>query len=313
MPRPYIRVAQALASTAVLCAQSWSARPPQVLWRSEPVYTEEARRAGVNTAIMVTLVVDENGLPRDLKVVRSAGFGLDEAAIRAIETWRFEPAVKEGKPFPSSTHVEIHFTTLDKAHHGQDARLSFGLAPDDERPELIAGEMPSNPEPAADAAFRVRFTVGADGLPKDFQTFESNNLAWTERALRDMADWRFRPAMHAGQPEEATGVFELAASQQAQENRPTLRRSLVPISAAELQDASLPAPKPIAPRDRAVIEAPTRKVTCKWEASPGAVSYLLERTALIVRLPLIRLLSVLSPSTIVSPRDRKPELFKRTA
>lgn len=261
---------------ALLLAQTWATRPPRVISRAEPAYSQEASRAAVNTTIIVSLVVNENGAPQDIKVVRGAGFGLDEMAIRAIETLRFEPGTKEGKPFAASTHVELHFSVLDKNHARQTARLNFGLAPDVERPELIKGEIPSNPDQPGDASMRIRFTVGPDGQPKNFQIFETNNQQWSDRALREMAGWRFRPAMRAGQPEEVYGVLELTVGQQAPENRPTLRRSLAATSPPEPQDSSLPAPKPIAPPDHAIFDSYSRRLTCKWEASRGAVSYLLE-------------------------------------
>jgi len=261
---------------ALLLAQTWATRPPRPISRTEPNYTEEASRAGVNTTIVVSFVVNENGAPQDIKVVRGAGFGLDERATRAIETWRFEPATREGKPFPLPNHVEMHLTTLDKAHAGQNARLNFGLSPDVERPELIKGKIPSNPDQPGDASLRIRFTVGPDGQPKNFQIFETNNQEWTGRAVQEMAGWRFRPATREGQPEEVYGVFELTVSGQAPENRPTLRPSLVTISPPEPQDSSLPAPKPVSPPDRAIFDNYSRRLTCKWEASPGAASYLME-------------------------------------
>jgi TonB family protein len=211
------------APAALLLSQTWSARPPRVVSRSEPEYSEEARRASVNTTIAVSLVVNENGVPEDIKVVQGAGFGLDEMAIRAIETWRFEPGTKEGKPTAAAIHVEVSFRLFDRTRAGQTARLNFNLAPDVERPELIKGKIPSNPDPPGRATMRVRFTVGTDGRPKNFQTFDTDSLEWSDRAVHEMAGWRFRPARRAGQPEEVNGIFELTVRP---ENRPSLRRSL---------------------------------------------------------------------------------------
>jgi TonB family protein len=45
---------------------------------------------------MVSLVVNVNGEPSDLRIVKSAGKILDEAVLAAIRTWRFEPARKDG-------------------------------------------------------------------------------------------------------------------------------------------------------------------------------------------------------------------------
>ena len=42
------------------------------------------------------MIVDETGVPTDLRVVESAGPILDEAVLKAVRTWRFEPARKDG-------------------------------------------------------------------------------------------------------------------------------------------------------------------------------------------------------------------------
>jgi TonB family protein len=271
-PRPIV----AFAHAVLLLAQSWGTRPPRIISRSEPQYSEEARRASVNTTVTVSLLVDESGSPRDIKVVRGAGFGLDEMAIRAIQTWRFEPGTREGKPFAASTHVDLHFKVFDQTRAGQTARLRFSLGPGVEKPELLKGKIPDNPDDAGDASLRVRFTVSADGQPTNFQTFSANNQAWTDRVLWEMAGWHFRPAMRDGQAEEVNGIFELAVTHPAPDGLPTLRRRQVNISPPQPQDSSLPAPIPISPPDHAMFEGYVRRLTCKWEASPGAVAYLLE-------------------------------------
>jgi hypothetical protein len=51
---------------------------------------------------------------------------------------------------------------------------------------------------------------------------------------------------------------------------------MVAILSADPQDSSLPAPQLISPPDRALFDGYPRRVRCKWEVSPGAVSYLLE-------------------------------------
>ena len=55
------------------------------------------------------MVVGSDGLPRDLKVVRSVGLGLDEKALEAVRTWRFEPGRKDGQAVATQIHVEVTF------------------------------------------------------------------------------------------------------------------------------------------------------------------------------------------------------------
>ena len=44
----------------------------------------------------VSMIVTEEGEPIDITIVESAGDILDDAVVRAIEEWRFEPATKDG-------------------------------------------------------------------------------------------------------------------------------------------------------------------------------------------------------------------------
>jgi protein TonB len=85
---------------------------PVPVFRPEPEYSEEARKAKWQGAVMLQLVVDENGLPQDIKVVRSLGLGLDQKAIEAVQKWRFKPGLKDGKPVPVSANIEVNFRLL---------------------------------------------------------------------------------------------------------------------------------------------------------------------------------------------------------
>jgi len=49
------------------------------------------------------------GHPRDIRVVRGLGSGLDAKAIEAVERWRFDPAKKDGKPVNVQISVEVSF------------------------------------------------------------------------------------------------------------------------------------------------------------------------------------------------------------
>jgi TonB family protein len=55
------------------------------------------------------VIVGADGRPRDLRVARSLGLGLDEKAIDAVKTWKFEPAMKDGKPVAVAISVEVEF------------------------------------------------------------------------------------------------------------------------------------------------------------------------------------------------------------
>ena len=58
---------------------------------------------------MLSIVVDQAGRARDIRVSRSAGLGLDEKAIEAVKKWKFEPGMKDGNPVAVGVNVEVNF------------------------------------------------------------------------------------------------------------------------------------------------------------------------------------------------------------
>ena len=82
---------------------------PQPVSTPDPEYTEEARRAKTEGTCILWLIVDAAGHPRDIRIVRGLGFGLDTKAIEAVKQWRFEPAQKDGKPVNVQISVEVGF------------------------------------------------------------------------------------------------------------------------------------------------------------------------------------------------------------
>lgn len=82
---------------------------PKVLYDPDPSYSEAASRAGYQGTVVLWLVVESNGMPDRIRVQRSIGMGLDEAAIAAVKTWRFQPAMRNGQPVPVQINVEVNF------------------------------------------------------------------------------------------------------------------------------------------------------------------------------------------------------------
>ncbi|MBZ5599158.1 MAG: energy transducer TonB [Acidobacteriia bacterium] len=82
---------------------------PRVIYQPDPEYSEEARKAKYQGTCVLWLVVGPDGRPRDIRVARTLGLGLDEKAIEAVKTWKFEPAMKDGKPVAVQINVEVEF------------------------------------------------------------------------------------------------------------------------------------------------------------------------------------------------------------
>lgn len=83
---------------------------PVVIHSVEAEFSDEARRAKYQGLCLIGLIVDAQGNPQDIHVVRALGMGLDEKAIEAIRQYKFKPAMKDGRtPVPVMITIEVDF------------------------------------------------------------------------------------------------------------------------------------------------------------------------------------------------------------
>lgn len=83
--------------------------PARVLNRPRPIYTQQALDNGIHGFVRLSIGVAPDGSVREIKVIRSLGFGLDEAAIAAARQCRFSPAKKAGRAVAAMTKVDVTF------------------------------------------------------------------------------------------------------------------------------------------------------------------------------------------------------------
>ena len=82
---------------------------PRAIYYPEPEFSDEARRTKFQGEVTLLATIDVDGIPRDLHVVRSLGMGLDEKALAAVRTWRFEPARLNGHPVTVQMNIIVNF------------------------------------------------------------------------------------------------------------------------------------------------------------------------------------------------------------
>lgn len=75
----------------------------------KPKYPEVARRMGKEGLVVLRVLVDEKGKVKEVKILRSAGFGFDEEAEKAIRQSLFEPAKHKGKPVACYVKIPVRF------------------------------------------------------------------------------------------------------------------------------------------------------------------------------------------------------------
>jgi len=70
---------------------------PRALGAIRPAYSPIAQRQRVEGTVLLTALISETGQVLDVKVLKGVGFGLDDAAARAMKSTRFSPGIKDGK------------------------------------------------------------------------------------------------------------------------------------------------------------------------------------------------------------------------
>ena len=102
-----------LFGAGALCAQNTSEKnsepvyeigngvtAPKAVYHPDPEYSDKGRKKKINGTVVVAMIVTDQGGVRDVKVIQSLEPSLDKQAIAAVRTWKFEPATKDGKPWP---------------------------------------------------------------------------------------------------------------------------------------------------------------------------------------------------------------------
>jgi TonB family protein len=84
---------------------------PVVRTRVEPVYPEEAMKVGVEGNVRLECVVEPDGTPSDIVVIRRLYPPLDEAAIQALKRWRFDPGRKKRQAVAVRIELEMRFSS----------------------------------------------------------------------------------------------------------------------------------------------------------------------------------------------------------
>lgn len=83
---------------------------PVPLFQPEAEFSDEARRAKYQGVCLVGLIVDAQGNPQNVHIVRALGMGLDEKALEAVRKYKFRPAMLDGRTaVPVPVNIEVNF------------------------------------------------------------------------------------------------------------------------------------------------------------------------------------------------------------
>ena len=97
--------------TPVAATKTANVPQPVVIRNTPPIYPETARRAGWEGRVTVRVEVSADGSPISVAIEKSSGYGvLDQAALRAVKGWRFQPRTIGGVTMAGTVDVPVNFT-----------------------------------------------------------------------------------------------------------------------------------------------------------------------------------------------------------
>jgi protein TonB len=86
-----------------------TARPDHA-YNPKPAYPLALRDLGVTGVVWLRVWVDNTGRPREIELAKGSGYRLfDEAALRAVQHWRFVPAKNEQQSLASWVEFAVRF------------------------------------------------------------------------------------------------------------------------------------------------------------------------------------------------------------
>jgi protein TonB len=95
-----------------------SVKPPRPLYTVSALIPDETRKMlkkkhlkGPPAVSLLSLVVDAQGIPKNVCVLRPAGIGMDDEAVKEVEQYRFQPATMDGGPVAVRIAVQVNFQT----------------------------------------------------------------------------------------------------------------------------------------------------------------------------------------------------------
>jgi len=87
--------------------------PSKLIRKVEPVYPDEAWKAGIEGTVTLEATTDNFGRVQKVQVLKSVP-ELDQAAVDAVKMWVYEPMIIDGKPYGVTFTVTCRFSLVNK-------------------------------------------------------------------------------------------------------------------------------------------------------------------------------------------------------
>jgi TonB family protein len=78
-------------------------------YRRDLPYPDSLNGSGIQGVVIVEAIIGEDGCTRSVGVVRKLHPKLDQIARDTVDSWKFLPAMKDGKPVAVKIQIEVKF------------------------------------------------------------------------------------------------------------------------------------------------------------------------------------------------------------
>jgi TonB family protein len=177
------------------------ALPRVVRYTMPPLYSDAARRRGVEGIVTVDVRVDSHGRARDLRVVRGLGFGLDENALVAVRSWQFAPGTQPDGVVRLDVEFSLKTAELNELIAND---MVTRVGPDVIPPRIVRRVEARYPgiasDPAPSGTVLLDAVIEDDGVPRVLRVVRSLSWEFDEAAIAALEQWRFSPAEKDGEP-----------------------------------------------------------------------------------------------------------------
>ena len=180
-------------------------KPPKLIKKVNPIYPEDARKAGVSGLVILEARIDTIGRVEDAKILRSVP-PLDQAAIDAVRQWVYEPLKVDGVDKPALFTVTVSFKldgdkAIEEFAKGA-VKIEAGLQP----PLLVKKVDPVYPEEArkkgVEGVVILQARIDISGKVKDVMVLRSVPLL-DQAAMDAVKQWVYEPLIINSNPREA--------------------------------------------------------------------------------------------------------------
>jgi TonB family protein len=181
---------------------------PKIVNVVAAVYPEDWPAGSGIRRSLLSMIVNEDGVPLFIHVVRSAGDAFDAAAIYAVRQSKFEPGVREQKKVPIRMVARVTFTPDHALALPELLHATYrGMGKDpvaDYPPKLLYKVEAQFSEEARrkkiSGTVTVSLLVTETGAVSDVKVERGAGYGLDQKAVEAVSQYRFAPAMKDGEP-----------------------------------------------------------------------------------------------------------------